>query len=799
MEESQQLNGQELSIPRLLVSGGKESPLYRSLAELKGPIGSFFGYVAGSSFLRRFSSDLDTFFGPKVVEAKPERPLSDIGPILSEVDNRLKGTGAPERFLKDFYEDWRRVAAKLETAVGSSYQLTDYVLFPSDETPFTVFFLSEGHLVPVKVDRAGFDLQKIEAQLSERSSRIKIDKLPVFGPDTGWQKRMREGVEVESAISSFADSETTPENRAKLRILSPIANDFLYKRHTVFEREGELINSLRHAGATSVGEQQELMRQLFARHVHYDKNFGVTVDWPEALQLADVWSLVTPGENRIEVKLSLQSRMETYARENVYFAMVSQFLRENPGIVNAFMNSEAYRNNAMNFVDRHLAALGSTHRGVAEAMLAGYYLYRFEGSNNPDGSPSQKFLARIPGYHQEIGSFIDAYSGTKPTIPVVRETASDLVADQNRAIEEVARSLKTKELPYSRFSSEAHPKEQRTEALKRASEKTPELEGQIRRNLVNRLMVDILERRFGLATDEERRKGIIQTVISNVGMARVRERQFADRDRFTAQTWFRDSAGYLPEAYTSHTPTPDLRPTVEAIDGNVNDSIRHIFNGEIIPVGPGFESAYESQVSRIEEEGKFLIRFLSEDLRVPQEVRKFMQTLTSPELAVRVLDHFGDMEEQDPMIVNRFFPDGFDEFQRMSVYRYLTDFVRGVETNLILATQPVGDKLGRRTLGGWKNYDFSSVPEEVLEKAIDTTLKDADHRIRVLNHEADGEKKTLKDWQEFFEKMFGWDTYDMKFLRWSKFFDLWTTLGGAWDCICFSRKSLFNPRALQQY
>ena len=53
--------------------------------------------------------------------------------------------------------------------------------------------------------------------------------------------------------------------------------------------------------------------------------------------------------------------------------------------------------------------------------------------------------------------------------------------------------------------------------------------------------------------------------------------------------------------------------------------------------------------------------------------------------------------------------------------------------------------------------------------------------------------------KEHFEKVFGWDTFDMWFLRWEKFWDVWNTLGGAWDCICFGRKSIFNPKTLQQW
>lgn len=175
-----------------------------------------------------------------------------------------------------------------------------------------------------------------------------------------------------------------------------------------------------------------------------------------------------------------------------------------------------------------------------------------------------------------------------------------------------------------------------------------------------------------------------------------------------------------------------------------------------------------------------------------------MRTLDSTDLAVKILERFGPIADNDPLVVNRFFPEGFAQFQKSAVYRYVFEFVRGVETHLIASTSPE-ETLARTFAGKWKNHVFSDVHEDVIAKAIEKTLTDASHRIRILNHEQGVKRKTLKDWQEYFEKIFGWDTFDMWFLRWEKFWDVWHTLGGAWDCICFSRKSIFNPRVLQQW
>ena len=180
-------------------------------------------------------------------------------------------------------------------------------------------------------------------------------------------------------------------------------------------------------------------------------------------------------------------------------------------------------------------------------------------------------------------------------------------------------------------------------------------------------------------------------------------------------------------------------------------------------------------------------------------MRSFIKTVGSPELAVRVLERFGSIGDQDPNIVNRFFPEGFVEFQKMALYRYIHDFIRGVETNLIFAKNSPSESLRRRFSGQWQNNDFSTLSDEQVRTAIKKTLATGSHRIRLLNHEQGVKRRTLSDYQEFLERMFGWDTLDMSFLRWEKLWNIWNTLGGAWDCICFSRKTVFNAPVLQQY
>ena len=58
-------------------------------------------------------------------------------------------------------------------------------------------------------------------------------------------------------------------------------------------------------------------------------------------------------------------------------------------------------------------------------------------------------------------------------------------------------------------------------------------------------------------------------------------------------------------------------------------------------------------------------------------------------------------------------------------------------------------------------------------------------------------RATWKTLQEQLEVVFGWDTTAMKYLRWQEMWNVWNTLGAAWDCICFTRKTIFNPKILK--
>lgn len=312
---------------------------------------------------------------------------------------------------------------------------------------------------------------------------------------------------------------------------------------------------------------------------------------------------------------------------------------------------------------------------------------------------------------------------------------------------------------------------------------------EIERNKKIRRVKEKLTRR--LITDDK--MTLYRTVIANVIMARV-----PGERRFTASSWMPNADGYLPRGKESISPFQRSEVQFGEIP-SISDAVsavKNIFNGEVLN-RVGGSSAYESQVERISANGDVLFRFLQQNEAVPANVRDIMQTIGSSEmLKTKILKNFG---KDAKSVVSKFFPEGFEDFQTMTIYRYTTDFVRGVETQLVFTQKPRRERLKRRFAGKWENYDFSKTDDNTVKDAIEKTLAIGSHRIDKLNNQEGIKKTTFKDWQEYFEKVIGWDTHEMKFLRGEPLWTFWNSIGATWGCICFSRQPLFNTETFQQF
>lgn len=749
--------------------GGKESPFARTVAEGVGPLRSFAAWTAYNVSGGRFRGDLGQYF--KKPENKPlSVEISDAPLILDEIDKRLSGD---DRVVENFigaeaYRKWVALKGKIEGFFGQRIGVTDYVLYDRQRGDTYLFVGDKTDIVPLKVKSEDFSGN---ALMSEYRSGRSIGTIQ----SPRGQGDLKPAIEMETAIAAFAGSINTDPSNLEVRRISSVANDFDSFRDILFGREEQMFTELRHMGVWGVGELQTMNQALFARAICLDKDSGrVVIDQ----DLAGLWlrtRMISLHDETASGESKANDEMLKHATEKIYFKVVKTYLKENPALVDAFLNSPEYTRFAMEFKDKNLSSLGLTERGVAIDMLSNVYLSMFEGGKLEDSS-SQAYLARIPGFHKSLRAFIITNRDVAPPLPDV----VDAKRDQPGELSLLFSLLKNREYPFTKFNLS----EKRKSELVDMSEKSlVKIRHMIKRNAVDRGILSRLDS-TPVVTME---RGTYPTMIANVGLARVSEEK-----KFTVSSWLKADL-YIPDGRSlmpikGREQVPSGSEIVEVVKG--------VFNGK---VEPGVK-AFESQEKRIFGAAPLLFAFLQRGEMVPDNIRQFMTTLSSPELAVKLLERMGPITENETLIVNRFFPDGLSSFQGSAEHRYVFDFLRGVETNLILLQSKSPREAIIRKFGGqWKNSDFSGVDPGLMQKAIENTLKDASHRIRVLNHEAGEKRETLKDYQEFFEKALGWDTFDMWFLRWDKFWDVWHTLGGTWDCICFSRKTIFNPRVLQQW
>lgn len=726
----------------------KESVPARTAQVLLSPI------LSGSSFMAhkitggKYRPELSMYFGPMDPNLEISVVFSDLSETLSKIDTKLS---KKETFIKEDFAVWKEIQKETEEVTG--LKLTDYVLFDETEGRHILFAERDKEIVPIYVPG------KNDIQAKEHG---------FIGVGAGCERieNRSDSVSRELTIFKIEKDEGAVPGTHHLRRLNSVSNEFELRRNSVFERDGEMIEALRHEGAMSVGELQEVTRNLVSYGLSFEDGKLVTDPSLEAILVKT--RLVSMGDDGSEEQKlkGVTEEVKAFLEQAAFFKMAEEYFKENPDIVRKFLESPSYLNLRKEFLNTHFGGRGQTEERLAASMLSNYFLALFENTDIKV-SPSQKYSSNPEGFMNDIGSFVDQNNVNLPL-----------------NLQEMFLNLKNNPLTITEGNS---PK---AEVLRKADESLTKISNEMWRHRESRKIFNFFVEKspFDFVDDDSKSSKVFRAIIVNFGLAKV-----PGEGRFTMASYL-PKVPYYPEG-------SDVLPfdEEEVRYGRIEDSIRYIFNGTSMVEDPTVASKYESQVARIYTEGAAIIRFLSEDKRVPDNVRDFIKTINSEDLGQKILERFGPNWDQDPLVVNRFFAEGFDKFQTMTTHRYVTDFVRGIETNLInLTSGSWAEKTKRKFTANWKNYDFSQVPEDVLQKAIELTLESGKHRLELLNKETT-ERTTLKDKQEMLEKVFGWDTYDMWFLRWDKFWNVWNTLGGAWDCICFMRKPIFNTGTFKQH
>jgi hypothetical protein len=737
---------------------------------------------------------LDTYFGQHPC---PECavPIETAPAVLSKIDDRLCNQGQPEHFIsQELSRQWQQIHDQLEKRTKGRAVLSNYVFFDRSRHQQVVFFKADHHLYPLII---GQDFNP------DKDLQFNLD------PATGFMISHNTGTGEELAIRELLhqlgyDGWNEHPQATSLRILTTIANEYPLVRHADLEHEGWVIATLRDNGVHTIGELQALLRLLLNQGTNYDPHSQQLIMDPDlALRAMEILRLACPTMSQDEAGEEIMRASE----DRTYFQLMVYRLHQCPDFVTGFMQSAAFQAHENAFVDRHLAGLGQTHRDIAYAMLAGYYLFGFEGVS-ADCSNSQHYLAGVEHYHQDLAAFIANYSGTLP--PLLDHTASR--SDKFMAIIESFDQTELTNLPICQHRLDAATKQTVITCFdshigRAREEKT--------RHSTHQALLSVLSRIIPLAVDPRHRKGIFPTLIANVALQHVRGED--GRPRALSATWLPGNGGYLlrdgqklPELESQHSvANPELeQPQINAAESDRETQKQEIINrrlsrsldyilgmGEFaLPPNSTASDARQliAQEHRIMSEAPVILEYLSLSDQVPAHVRQYIGEILSGNLAQRIIETFGSLADQDPNIIGRFFPDGLHDFVQVATYRYVFDFIRGIETNLLLR-RDIFTRLKTQSFGLWHPHDFSQTSQAQLAEVVATVLQDGAHRIAWLNHEV-SQVRTLKDLQDKIELMFGWNTEDMKYLRWSGFWTIWNTLGGAWDCVCFCRKTVFNPR-----
>lgn len=593
----------------------------------------------------------------------------------------------------------------------------------------------------------------------------------------------------------------------------------ILRRHAWADRDGFIIERLRHLGVETLGELQTILLYWTCSLRYGDAQTPIVhTDSLYRPILAVLQLLSTHDPSHVHAP---KEQLQDYALDVVYHKSVVHFLQKHTELVHAFIASDSFQKLSREFQNAHIAAHHkvSSNETIAIAMLAGHYLFKFERTS-ANHSPSQRFLSNPDVYHAHIEEFIRTCCCITPPEPCIYPDDVSLVSQKvlnlnalkqtdvkthhtallSESVEEPT-SLSTDSLPRLGPKDAVSKTQQQCETIASTFEEQclTRMKHEIHRKKVEDKLFTLIEKRAPwMIIDPKRRRTLMQTLIGNFFMLKV---DTQDGPQYTAKDWLPFTDGYLGADNTD--PIPDIVPPErETTMQDLVAIIKDIFDGQ---TGLTNEQAYRNQVQKIYQYTPQILAFLLHNALVPES----LQTLTGvmmdrDALSEKFLARSGPPWEQDINTVNRFLAEGgLDLAQKVMLYSQVFDFIRGIETNVVLSTQPLSKKLKHMFRGKWRKYDFSSVGDLMLSENILITIKDGEHRVRMLNND----KKTksnkkgwvLKDWLEFLELVFGWDTHDMKFLRWSSYWDIYNVMFRiSDDCICRYRKNLYNTMMLQQ-
>jgi hypothetical protein len=723
----------------------KQSFPVAAIKEVSGVPSSTFKYLMHTKSEGKFYPELSEFFSvPKKLQPIAILP-NDAAKTLIQIDSELSNH---ERFPiyrlqnKGMFDQWNEVSKTIAKSSGSPEEaISDFVVFRKDKQ--IAFAKKDGHLIPIEINSNSNPItlqpeQKVRIEVSNSDSDLTEELL----------------------VREYAEK-TTGAEKFKIRKMSPVTNDMRYSRDRTFEWEGELIANMRSKGARTVPNIQELIRASGRQGIAVDHFGTVSVDPKIEAALKKAYELSYPN-----AKDGFKDAIDKFAERQVYHTLMHRYLDENPALVKSFLTSDAYTNLAEEFVNVHASYIGATQFDIAKGMLAEMKLYEFEkqfhGVTSPALSESQRYLAAVPHYHEQMEAWLKSQTISTPND--IKALSAKLNGVQPFSLDHASTTLDVETL------------------VKKAEVSIKTVKGQLDRHITHNKLTRLAQK-AGLITDTK--QSFPNNLIANVGMANVE-----GESRYAVSAYMNPARadGYFgPPLQNYH----EL-PVFTVHPGEVSKQEANQMMLEIVR-SPNFDA----QIKKIEIYAPKLSKYLSTGEGVPETVKEFAKTLYGDAFAPTVYKKLGVV--YDPNTFNRFFPDGSRDFQKMHMYRYLFDLAHGETSVLIKNTMSKPQYLQRVFMSKWKPYAFEKVTADKAQNALDEVLETGSNRIKRLRHEAVDAPKMPVDIREECEVAMTWDAYNMKFQRWATHWDEWDAMGGGWNCVCFMRKSIFNPYSIRQF
>ncbi|MCX7996842.1 MAG: hypothetical protein N2691_03770 [Patescibacteria group bacterium] len=567
-------------------------------------------------------------------------------------------------------------------------------------------------------------------------------------------------------VGQYFGPDIKPESHSKL----PALTAYLFVRDRNFDRWGTMVSAIDERGGHSLGEIQRVL-QLFKESCTYDPNTQcIQADGGYAGVLMK--AAMAAGHSYDNAARLVRD----YAIDISFYRIACQWAAENPDIVSTVVDQPDFHQLKAAFTETRLGAEIAPDSEVGIAMIANYLLDCFQ---KVGGSEQGNQLLLTNEFRDGITKVLNDHE-----INVLFQEGTDKLT----ILHEMAVTLINVPAWTARVDGKAH-----DIATREALDSFTELERQIAYHAHE---VNVMRAIKSPRVIIDPRRSLYSNFIGNIALTKTNE----GKPEYTAsRSYFPRSAGYLG---TDTDPLPSFTPLSGECPPSTTDMagiIKQIFNGQIdeADIPP-----LHNQIRKIHEFAPQIIGFLTGHPAVPETVREIVATLADKasfrQKAARLL---GPVSDNDINVVNRF-NQTVEEAYRNAVFKIVFDFVRGVETMVILQNRSLHERLKHQFSGRWENTNLGDVSDVGLTDAIYRVLEDGDHRVKMLNQDPDEIKYkkrwTLKDYQERFIEYALWDSHETKFMRWKPRHDVYNSaVGTAWECACFRRVQFFDVHKFQ--